>query len=78
MKTADDKEQAVASFVTITPKEESNYDRMIRERQEALLNGCCEGYSPYDLYGYKPRPRNPESVPEPQDTPETEKKTSKR
>ena len=43
------------NFTTITPKEESAYDRMIREKQEAQLEGCCEGgWLPRS--DYKPRP----------------------
>ena len=85
MKTVDDRQQ-IAGFVTIIPKEESDYDRMIRKKQEAQLDGCCEGYSPYDHYGYKPRPNttsqdspdNSESAHGQQDAPQTEKKANKR
>ena len=86
MNTTDNKQQAGASFVSIIPKEESEYDRMIREKQEAQMDSCCEGYSPYDQYGYKPRPKspsqdypaNPESAAELPELPHTDKKTNKR
>lgn len=61
-----DKQPAV-----ITPKEESEYDRMIRERMEAQMDGCCEGGGYKPRYDYKPRPTAL------QDVPETEKKNSK-
>ena len=67
---------ATLGFTTVTPKEESDYDRMIQEKQAAQMEGCCDGYSPYDQYGYKPRPKTPsqdaphrDSPPNPESTP---------
>jgi hypothetical protein len=70
---------ATPGFTIITPKEESEYDKMIREKQEARLDGCCDGYSPYDQYGYKPRHNSPpQDLPNPDSAPQTDKKTNKR
>ena len=48
---------ATFSFTSVTP--ETEYDRKILEAQEKQMMDCCDGYSPYDQYGYKPRPTNP-------------------
>ena len=56
---ADKPPMATPGFKIITPKEETEYDRKIREEQERQMMDCCDGYSPYDQYGYKPRPKNP-------------------
>ena len=87
MKTSDNKQQQAAGFVTIVPKEESPYDKMIREKQEAQLEGCCDG-GWQSRHDYKPRATTPASAPaEPPtlidipalpDIAETEKKNNKR
>ena len=53
---------AMPSIRTITPKAESDYDRMLREKQESQMEDCCGGYQP--RYDYKPRPAS-----KPSDTP---------
>jgi hypothetical protein len=75
---------ASPGFTVITPKEETEYDKMIREKQEAQLEGCCEG-GWQSRYDYAPRPTTPvaDTAPEPQDAqhrdaPQTDKKSSKR
>ena len=43
----------------ITAKTETEYDKKIQEALEKQMTDCCDGYSPYDQYGYKPRPKLP-------------------
>ena len=85
---------ATPGFKALIPKAETEYDKKVQEEWERRMTDCCDGYSPYDYYGYKPRPQNPtqdspatpESTPapeplpdsEPQHVPETDKKNSKR
>ena len=66
---ADKPPMATPGFKIITPKEETEYDRKIREEQERQMMDCCDGYSPYDQYGYKPRPKNPSQDAPHRDTP---------
>jgi len=55
-----------SSIRTVTPKAESEYDKMIREKQEFQMDDCCGGYQ--SRYDYKPR-----SVSKPADTPPLKK-----
>jgi hypothetical protein len=63
----------------------TEYDKKILAEQEKQMMDCCDGYSPYDRYGYKPRPKNPsedsptdsEPTLEPQNVSQTEKKNKK-
>ena len=45
---------AAPGFFSPTPKEESAYDKKIREAQEKAMDDCCEGMS-YRPSGYAPR-----------------------
>jgi hypothetical protein len=56
---------AAPGFTVITPKEETDYDRMIMERQMSVCAGCEGGRLPY-------------TVPDSQDVPATGKKNVKR
>ena len=79
---------ATPGFKALIPKAETEYDKKVQEEWERRMTDCCDGYSPYDYYGYKPRPQNPtqdspttpEPPPdsEPQHVPETDKKNGKR
>ena len=66
---------APPGFTVMTPKTETEYDKKIQAEQEKQMADCCgNGYSRYDYYGYKPRPKD--SVSEPQDAPQSDKKTA--
>jgi hypothetical protein len=54
--TSDKPSTAPSGIKKITPKEESDYDRMIREKQESQMDGCCGGMGYRPHYDYKPRP----------------------
>jgi len=43
-----------SSIRTVTPKAESEYDRMIWAKQESQMDDCCGGYQ--SRYDYKPHP----------------------
>jgi hypothetical protein len=66
---------AAPGFTVITPKEETDYDRMIMEKYMSQCIGC-EGERPLYPAPAPPAP-TPEDVP-PEDVPATGKKSTKR
>jgi len=67
----------------IIPKEESEYDKMIREKQEALMEGCCDGTGYRPKYDYSARRQTADGSQQQktevqEHVPETDKKNSKR